>query len=146
MNAYSYSEIRMNSLTSQNRRNSSQNEYHSQGCVKVLAIAGQNERNTSHYQRNMNQYESNTKLESKSVSNAYIVMDNVPFHHAELVSNLFASTSHQLVFLPPYSPFLNPIENFFNQLKHYVKKFQPKNYEELFNGVELASRVRASSS
>ena len=45
---------------SQNRRNSSQTEYLSQSCVNVLAIAGQNERNTIHYVRNMNQYESNT--------------------------------------------------------------------------------------
>jgi len=68
-------------------------------------------------------------------------MDNVPFHHSQSVSDLFASTSYEPVFLSPYSPFLNPIENLFNQLKHYVKKFPPSNQDEVFNGVHLASQV-----
>ncbi|XP_074604051.1 uncharacterized protein LOC141857452 [Brevipalpus obovatus] len=81
------------------------------------------------------------KLASSSIENAYIVMDNVPFRHTSSVSDLFSSTSHELVFLPPYSLFLNPIKNLFNKLKHYVKKLRPSTHDEVFSGVELASRV-----
>ncbi|XP_074600137.1 uncharacterized protein LOC141857566 [Brevipalpus obovatus] len=81
------------------------------------------------------------KLDTSSITGATVVMDNVPFHHAERVTGLFAATSHELIFLPPYSPFLNPIENLFNQLKHYVKKLKPSSPDEVFNGVEYASQV-----
>ena len=43
------------------------------------------------------------------------------------------------MFLPLYSPFLNPIENLFNQLKFYVKRKRPKNANEVFLAVEQAS-------
>lgn len=83
-------------------------------------------------------------LDLEKIEGAYIVMDNVPFHHAELVESLIAGTSHEIVFLPAYSPFLNPIENLFNQLKHYVKRFKPSDHDEVFRGVELASQMVSS--
>ncbi|KII66774.1 hypothetical protein RF11_15240 [Thelohanellus kitauei] len=47
------------------------------------------------------------------------VMDNVNFHHME---NLIEGTIHDIRFLPPYSPFLNPSEEVFSQLKSYVRR------------------------
>uniref|UniRef100_A0A158P4D1 Tc1-like transposase DDE domain-containing protein n=1 Tax=Tetranychus urticae TaxID=32264 RepID=A0A158P4D1_TETUR len=80
-------------------------------------------------------------LKNDNIENSVIIMDNVPFHHATPVNELFATESHQLLFLPPYSPFLNPIENLFNQLKHWVKKFRPSSADDVFRGVELASDI-----
>ena len=71
----------------------------------------------------------------------FIVMDNVRFHHHDEVQAIFDDSPHEVVFLPPYSPFLNPIENMFNQLKHYVKLGRPKNAEEVFAGVTPSSEV-----
>jgi transposase len=45
------------------------------------------------------------------------VMDNVPFHHHHSIRALIEDRGHQLVFVPPYSPFLNAIENAFSKLK-----------------------------
>ena len=44
-------------------------------------------------------------------ANSVIVMDNASFHKREDIYKLIADAGHQLEFLPPYSPDLNPIEN-----------------------------------
>jgi transposase len=37
-------------------------------------------------------------------------MDNVPFHKNMKVKNIIEAAGHNILLLPPYSPFLNPIE------------------------------------
>lgn len=82
-------------------------------------------------------------LITEGYEKVYLVMDNVRFHHHELVQSQIADASIEieLIFLPPYSPFLNPIENLFNQLKYYVKRFRPSSADEVFHAVDLASQV-----
>jgi transposase len=63
--------------------------------------------------------------EPKSV----LVMDNASFHHSERVEQLCADAGVKLVYLPPYSPDLNPIEEFFAVLKAFIGK-QWHEYEE----------------
>ena len=47
--------------------------------------------------------------------NYVIIWDNVSFHRAGLVRQWFQDHPHfTMLFLPPYSPFLNPIEEFFS--------------------------------
>jgi transposase len=46
-----------------------------------------------------------------------VVMDNVPFHKSANTHTLIARTGATLLFLPPYSPDLNPIEHDFATLK-----------------------------
>ncbi|KAI2644652.1 Insertion element IS630 uncharacterized 39 kDa protein [Labeo rohita] len=44
-----------------------------------------------------------------------VVWDNVSFHRAAIVRNWFTNHDQfEVVYLPPYSPFLNPIEEFFS--------------------------------
>ena len=81
------------------------------------------------------------RLNNEEISGAVIVMDNVRFHHATDVIDLIESHGHRITFLPAYSPFLNPIEELFNQLKFYCKSFNPKTPDEVFRAVELASDV-----
>ncbi|KAL4003969.1 receptor-type tyrosine-protein phosphatase U [Sarotherodon galilaeus] len=52
------------------------------------------------------------------------IWDNVSFHRAALVQAWF-SNHNQLVYLPPYSPFLNPIEEFFSAWRWRVYDRQP---------------------
>jgi hypothetical protein len=61
------------------------------------------------------------KLEHDGINNAILVLDNVPFHKPLVTREKVEATGHTLVFLPPYSPFLNPIENMFSQWKDSVK-------------------------
>ena len=56
--------------------------------------------------------------EPKSV----LVMDNASFHHTDRVRELCDRAGVKLEFLPPYSPDLNPIEDFFGILKGFIKK------------------------
>lgn len=46
-----------------------------------------------------------------------VVMDNVPFHKSATTHTLITTTGATLLFLPPYSPDLNPIEHDFATLK-----------------------------
>ena len=51
-----------------------------------------------------------------------IVMDNATFHRKRKLFSLVQSTTHEIIFLPPYSPELNRIENFWSWLKRRLKK------------------------
>lgn len=51
-----------------------------------------------------------------------IAMDNASFHRSERVQQLCADAGVKSVYLPPYSPDFNPIEEFFAELKAYIKK------------------------
>jgi transposase len=46
-----------------------------------------------------------------------LVMDNASFHHSESIAQMCTEAGMKLVYLPPYSPDLNPIEEFFAKLK-----------------------------
>ena len=56
--------------------------------------------------------------EPKSV----LVMDNASFHHSDTIERLCAEAGVKLLYLPPYSPDLNPIEEFFAELKAFIKR------------------------
>lgn len=58
------------------------------------------------------------------VSKAYdvLVMDNASFHHSERIKQMCDDAGIVLIYLPPYSPDLNPIEEFFAELKAFIKR------------------------
>ena len=51
-----------------------------------------------------------------------IVMDNVSFHKSKKTKELVEKFSCRLLFLPPYSPDLNPTEKFWASMKAEIKK------------------------
>lgn len=53
--------------------------------------------------------------------NAVIIMDNASFHSKEHLNTIAQKHNRRIIFLPPYSPELNPIENFWHILKHWLK-------------------------
>ena len=58
------------------------------------------------------------KLPPKSV----IIMDNASFHKGALMRNAVENAGHTLLYLPPYSPDLNPIEKKWSQAKSKRRK------------------------
>ena len=46
-----------------------------------------------------------------------IIMDNATFHKSKRTKNLIESAGCHLLFLPPYSPDFNPIEQFWAWFK-----------------------------
>jgi transposase len=63
-------------------------------------------------------------------------MDNVPFHRSVVVKETIENFGWEFLYLPPYSPFLNPIENLFSKWKESVRRSSPNNEEQLLNLVE----------
>lgn len=58
-------------------------------------------------------------------SGTVIVMDNASFHRKSKLYPLAESAGMRLIFLPPYSPELNPIEHFWSWLKRHLRKILP---------------------
>ena len=54
-----------------------------------------------------------------------IVMDNASFHSKKRLICAAQNAGCRLLFLPPYSPELNPIENFWALLKCFLRKILP---------------------
>lgn len=51
-----------------------------------------------------------------------VIMDNATFHKSERTKNLIEGAGCQLLFLPPYSPDLNPIEQFWAWFKGQIRE------------------------
>lgn len=51
-----------------------------------------------------------------------LIMDNASFHHSERIEQMCSEHGVKLMYLPPYSPDLNPIEEFFTELKAFIKR------------------------
>lgn len=49
-------------------------------------------------------------------------MDNASFHHSDRIEEMCTDAGVKLVYLPPYSPDLNPIEEFFSELKAFIRR------------------------
>ena len=83
------------------------------------------------------------KLQEAGILNAKLIMDNVRFHRMANVQTVIAEHGLTAMYLPPYSPFLNPIENMFSKWKEITKRSNPRNEDELmsaiFNGSELVT-------
>ncbi|KAG0436953.1 hypothetical protein DMUE_3953 [Dictyocoela muelleri] len=52
-------------------------------------------------------------LRCKNMNNVIFVMDNVHLHKSITIRNYILSNNYHILYLSPYSPFLNPIENLF---------------------------------
>lgn len=78
-------------------------------------------------------------LASKVPAASCIVLDNAKLHHAEELEPTWKmlEDANQIrhKFLPPYSPFLNPIELLFSVLKSNLRKLSFSNVEELENAI-----------
>lgn len=62
---------------------------------------------------------------------AFVVMDNLPVHQAQVIQDLIASIGARVVFLPPYSPDLSPIELCWSKLKQCLRAAKARTQEEL---------------
>ena len=63
-------------------------------------------------------------------------MDDDSFHRYTEISSLIVENDYRLLYLPPYSPFLNPIKNMFGKLKENIRRSRPSNETELFLLIE----------
>ena len=54
----------------------------------------------------------------------FVIMDNCSFNHVQDTINLIHSVGRLLLFLPPYSPDLNPIEECLSKVKIFLKEHE----------------------
>jgi len=59
-----------------------------------------------------------------------VILDNLGSHKGQAVRRAVRATGAKLLFLPPYSPDLNPIEQAFAKLKHWLRKAQARSIAE----------------
>jgi len=74
-------------------------------------------------------------LKEKNMKGCVIVMDNVPFHKCKNIREFVELNGHMIMLLPPYSPFLNPIENLFSKWKGFLKSAQCSSEEDLLRAI-----------
>ena len=55
-----------------------------------------------------------------------VILDNLSSHKGKTVRALIRATGARILFLPPYSPDLNPIEQAFAKLKGHLRKAAPR--------------------
>ena len=64
-----------------------------------------------------------------------VVMDNLSSHKGPHVSKLVEAAGASLLYLPPYSPDFNPIENAFAKLKALLRKAAERTVEGLWTAI-----------
>lgn len=67
-----------------------------------------------------------------------VVMDNLSAHKGEEVRELIEGRGCELVFLPPYSPDLNPIEEAFSKIKALLRKAEARTRKALIEALGTA--------
>ncbi len=67
-----------------------------------------------------------------------VVMDNFTIYHNHKVRELIEDAKCELLYLPTYSPDLNPIEHLFAKLKAFLQKLRPETVPDLIRAFEQA--------
>ena len=71
-----------------------------------------------------------------------VVMDNLGSHKGKAVRRAIRKVGAKLIFLPKYSPDLNPIEQFFAKLKHWLRKAAKRTVETVCQAIgEILDRT-----
>jgi putative transposase len=64
-----------------------------------------------------------------------VSIDNLGSHKSNAVRRAIRAAGAHLFFLPKYSPDLNPIEQFFAKLKHWLRKAARRTTEALYKAI-----------
>jgi putative transposase len=60
-----------------------------------------------------------------------VIMDNLGSHKSKAVRQAIRMAGARLLFLPKYSPDLNPIEQFFAKIKHWLRQASARSLDHL---------------
>jgi transposase len=76
-----------------------------------------------------------------------VVLDNLSSHKSATTRELIEKAGAALLFLPPYSPDLNPIEMIFSKIKQLLRSMACRTREALWNAMQsVLDQVSASDS
>ncbi|OCW59637.1 transposase [Hoeflea olei] len=64
-----------------------------------------------------------------------VIMDNLGSHKSVAIRQAITAAGARLWFLPPYSPDLNPIEQAFAKIKHWMRQAQKRTIEDTWRHI-----------
>lgn len=67
-----------------------------------------------------------------------VILDNLPAHKSAAAREAIEATGATMLFLPPYSPDFNPIENAFAKLKALLRKAAARTVPHLWDAIRDA--------
>ena len=74
-----------------------------------------------------------------------LVMDNMKSHHAKVVKALLDKAKIPYLYLPPYSPDLNPIEKLWSKVKALLRKCKARMADQLPDAIQVAFHTVTAS-
>lgn len=75
-----------------------------------------------------------------------LLMDNVQFHKSKEMNNVYTAMGFKVLFVPPYSPKMNAIENVFSYIKREYRSICPVHVQDNFDYVGSFESVLAKLS
>lgn len=67
-----------------------------------------------------------------------VIMDNLSPHKSEPTLELIRQAGAQVLFLPAYSPDLNPIEKMWGKVKNFLRRVEARTKQELTQAIGAA--------
>lgn len=64
-----------------------------------------------------------------------VIMDNLGAHKNDETVSIIERAGAQALFLPPYSPDLNPIEKMWSKVKQFLRSFEARTKEDLIDAI-----------
>jgi transposase len=64
-----------------------------------------------------------------------VILDNLSTHRSPAAARALRRNKCWFLFLPPYSPDLNPIEQAFSKLKAHLRRIGARNYDQLIQAI-----------
>lgn len=74
-----------------------------------------------------------------------VVMDNLSPHKAPLIRQAIEAAGARLLYLPPYSPDFNPIENLWSKLKQFLRRVAARTFEALCDAIAAGLQTITSN-
>ena len=71
-------------------------------------------------------------------TNEIVFFDNCQIHKADEIEEAIEARGALAVFLPPYSPDFNPIENCWSKVKTILRSLKPRAFDELLDALVKA--------
>lgn len=67
-----------------------------------------------------------------------VVMDNLNVHKSEIAKKLISDAGAECLFLPAYSPDLNPIEKMWSKIKSILRRMKARTSDTLYEAIKFA--------
>lgn len=74
-----------------------------------------------------------------------VVMDNLSAHKSPAIGQIIEAAGAKLLYLPPYSPDFNPIENMWSKLKQFLRKVGARTFDTLCDAIANGLKMITSN-